>query len=75
MDLPAGSSRESPDAAALRGFALSAAEEVDKLLKDYEVLCDAAQLISDQLGPEAIAARTSIVRMEQRLSWAQERRS
>ena len=34
MDLPAGSSRESPDAAALRGFALSAEEEDDKLLKD-----------------------------------------
>ena len=75
MDLPAGSSRESPDAAAWRGFALSAAVEVDKLQADYEVLVDASLAIVDQHSAEAIVALAAMAKMEQRLSWAREQRA
>ncbi len=75
MELPASPSSESPDVAALRGFAEQASASVEKALEvldSFEGIVRSFNAEEDFLV-EAMATKNAIVRAEQRLIEARER--
>ncbi len=75
MELSAGSSAESIDVAALRGFAQKASDVDDKAQVEFDILDAIVRVYDEQknYGAGAIAAKIALMRAEHRLMVAQER--